>query len=149
LVFKVAGADTGDHSAVQKHIDTLEAFQRDTVENNRKDFVKKLSEGNTPKILATQIDSLTAFALSLSPEQYEQWSKTWESSPITPLLAQHGTQATGEPPAAGGTTDTAEDHKEVLRATVLQHKRSGMKEDAIKKTRSYQELIKLDPTYSL
>jgi len=145
--FKVGGVDTIDFGAVQKHIDTLEGFQKDTTEQRRKDFVLALSDPGK-KILATQVDSLTEFALGLSPEQYEQWSKTWESSPTNPLLAQHGSQGDGAPPDAGG-TDAKTDRISILKGNVQQHQRAGMKAEAIEKTGSFKELVKLDSTFSL
>jgi hypothetical protein len=146
FTFQVNGAPVSDFTVVQNHITVLETFQRDTIEARRTDFVRGLADSN--QILATQVDGLTTFALGLSPEQYEQWSKTFESAPTNPLLAQHGAQNGGTPPAAG-TTDASEDETNVLRESVIMLRRSGMTEEKVMKTSSYKKLIKLDPTFSL
>jgi hypothetical protein len=143
--FRVGGVETRDAAAVQTHIDVLEKFQTDTTETNRKDFVTALSKDN--KILATQVESLTAFALGLTPEQYEQWAKTYESAAPNPVLGQHGAANGGTPPPPAA--DNKDDDKEVLRETVVQLRRSGMTVDQVKKSKSYNQLVKLDPTFEL
>lgn len=86
--FSVNGQPTADFAAVQAHITSLEATVQAGKEKAVGDFVKGLSDEG--KILATQVDSLTEFAKSLSDSQYEAWASQYGSMPTIPLFAAHG-----------------------------------------------------------
>ncbi len=139
-MFMVGGRQVADQQAVQNHINALETFQRETVEGGRKAFVAKLSDDK--KIAASQVDSLTAFALKLNDEQFSDWAASYDSAPSQPLLGEYGGN-NGEPqPQNTQTEGSKADRIAVLEETVSMHARS-MSPDQLKNIPSYQELMKL------
>jgi ATP-dependent protease ClpP protease subunit len=140
--FMVSGAPVTDHTAVQAHITSLETAAKETQTNNRKAFVKQLSDDT--KILASGMTALEEFALSLSPEQYDSWCASWNAVPKLSVLQTPPVV----PPktAVGGTED---DELDIAKGIVKQHKISGMPLNAIKETDSYKKLIAADPEYKL
>jgi ATP-dependent protease ClpP protease subunit len=146
--FKMGSDESSDPIAVQKYIDTLEGFQRETVNGYRKQFVQSLATGDSPKIGAPQVEKLETFALSLSNEQYKSWVASWDAAPGLALLGSHaaGGRDGGEVTA---TKDAAKDQIEVALAIVDQHKRSGMAPESIKNTASYKTVIQNDPKFTL
>lgn len=133
--FRVNGGVVSDFAAVQRHIDTLEKFQKESVEQARRDFVTSLATDN--KILGNEetIKSMTEFALGLAPEQFVSWKATFAAAPGNPALQNHGAQTGGTP--AG--TARAE-RIEVLKDTIQQHTMVGMSKEKIEKLDSYKEL---------
>ena len=87
--FTLNGKQVTDPAAVQAHINVLEAFQKESGENARKDFLKNLAEGPAPKISAAQIPGLEAFALGLSDDQWKAYVASWDAAPAAPLLGLH------------------------------------------------------------
>jgi ATP-dependent protease ClpP protease subunit len=149
FTFKVNGQAVNDLAAVQNHITALEQWRDETQTQARKDFVTQLAHDN--KIAATQIDALTAFALALTDsDQYEAWKGTWDSAVALPMLGTHGGAGTsnhdGTNTHAGA---EAADELTLKKDIVTQHKRSGMKNEAIMQTDSYKRLMELDPTFKL
>jgi hypothetical protein len=140
-VFAVNGAQVTDPVAVQAHISALEKFRSDTTEQNRKDFVTALAAGTSPRIAATQVDALTEFALGLSPEQYESWTKTWGDAPVPSVLGNHGAGVTNHNNAAQSAPDPQADQISIWSETVRQHKLAGTPKAAIEKTDSYRKLV--------
>ncbi len=133
--FTVGGQRVNDFVAVQRHIDTMEQTLREQERSAREEFVKGLA--GSGRIPATQIDSLTAHALSLSPEQYETFSVSYGDASPAPLFAHHGNgSGGGTAPAATREPDELEIASEIVR----NHKMSGMQVDAIKRTPSYKKL---------
>lgn len=131
--FRVNGQPTTDFAAVQRHITALEGFQKETIEQGRKDFVAKLASDN--KILAAAIPSTEVFALGLQPEQFTAWKATWDVAPGNPALAKHGQQSGGTPGM-----NSRDDRIEVLKEQVAQHSRTGMSQENLQKLGSYKEL---------
>lgn len=144
FVNKVA---VSDPKAVQAHIDSLEGFQRETLEQNRKDFVQTLAASN--KIGASQMSGIEAFALGLTSDQYEAWKKTYDDAPALPLLGQHAAGSTNHDGQQSTREAQVADRIDVLKATVKQHQLTNMDPNKIKMTTSYIELMKLDPDYKL
>jgi hypothetical protein len=136
--FKISGSPTTDFAAVQRHIEVLETFQRETLENARKNFVNGLVTAN--KVPATQLDGLTEFALGLQPSQYEAWKKIYEDAPAMPLFGNHSTSTSNH--SNGGPSDN-EARIEVLKGIVKHHKDSGLSQDRIEQTSSWKELQEL------
>jgi hypothetical protein len=149
--FTIAGNQTTDYAAVQAHISKLEtantalsaqvtqleAFKAEQILAGRASFVKELVTAN--KVFASQTDALTAFVKELSPEQFEQWKKTYEGTASIPVLGQHG----------NGNASNAEDDADQkaqaskiadLEARVKMHKQSGMKQSQIEELDSYKQL---------
>ena len=136
--FKINGSSTVDYTAVQRHIDTLEGFQKETKEQARKDFVASLAADN--KILANEetIKASEAFALGLSDEQFTAWKATWNATPVSPVLQQHGKQSTDVP----GTSDRDAEIA-TLTEQVRMHQDAGMPLEKLQKLPSYTKLEKL------
>ena len=137
FAFSINGQATSDYAAVQAHINSLEGTVAEQRDNARREFVTALA--NRDLIPATQVDSLTEFALGLSSEQYEQWTGTFpEQGQPAPLFAAHGAAGGGGAPV---TTPTAEeDELATAEAIVKNHIKAHMKPDAIKRTTSYKKL---------
>jgi hypothetical protein len=142
--FRVNGAEVSDFAAVQTHIDTLETFVRESVNAGRTAFVKGLSDGN--KIAATQVESLTAHALSLNAEQFDAFKKAYDEAPASALFAAHGGQVTppnggGAPAPLGQGADQPLDDVAKAEAIVAMHRRAGRSDDEIKATASGKLLV--------
>lgn len=142
--FKLNGSLSGDAVAVQNHIDGLELFRKETLENARKSFVTNLATEN--KIAATQINDLEEFVLSLNDSQYEKWTASWNAAASLPMLGSHA-GGTNAAPSDAEATKAAEIDK--FKAIVRQHKLGGMSNEKIGKTESYKSLLELDPDYKL
>lgn len=140
----VNGVRVTDPAAIQAHINSLEGFRTETFAAARSSFVNKLASDN--KITAAQVEAMGAFAQTLTTEQYEGWTATWNASAPLPLLARHAGATNTD--GTGSANDSA-DRLEVVRQTVMMNKRGGMTEEQIKVTNSYRELMKLDPTFNL
>lgn len=148
--YVINGSQVADPIAVQNHILSLEQFQRDTVEANRRNFVTGLAGGAQPKIAATQIDGLTEFAQKLTPEMYAAWTATFATAPVSSTLTQHGQTVSNPGNAAqDGQVDRVADEISVWEATVLQHRRAGTPTEAIKNTNSYKKLVAAGKTVDL
>lgn len=144
--FSINGSLSTDAVAVQNHINGLEQFRKETLENARKTFVENLATDK--KIAATQIDDLVEFALELSDKQYEKWCASWNAAIPSSMLAQHG--GTGDPTTGDpSSTDTKAAEIETQEQIVRQHKLSGMKPEVIKNTESYKKLKALKPDFEL
>lgn len=146
--FTLQGQPTNDFTAVQNRLNFLEEFRNEAIKSGKVSFVEKLAADN--KILASQVDKLTAYALSLSDEGYSAWKDTWDGSPALPMLA--GSHAEGTTNHAGSQTEAADAvaaELETKKGIVNQHKLSGMSEDKIKNTPSYKRVMELDPTFKL
>lgn len=147
FTFTINGQQTNDFSAVQAHITGLETAASEAKSANRKSFIKGLSEGDTPKILASAIDSIESFALDLNDEGWAAFAKSYESAPAVAAVSQHDTGQTnpqGKSPVGG--TPAVSTEFTTAAAIVRQHKLSGMKPEKIKLTDSYKKLVAGDPT---
>lgn len=138
--FRVNGAEVTDVAAVQRHIDTLEMFAKDTRENSRKDFVAGLVKSG--KVLAPQATELQEFALALSEDMYAKWTKTFDGATTNPLLANHG-NAQSAAPTGNDAADARKDRISILQDTIAMHRRSGMSDDKIAKTSAAKELASM------
>ena len=141
--FRVHGVEITDVAAVQRHIDTLEAFAKDTRETGRKDFVASLAKDG--KVLATQVAELQEFALGLPDAMYDKWVKTFAAAATNPLLAKHGNAQSGEP-TGNDTINARQDRINILQDTIAMHRRSGMSDEKIAQTNAAKELAALTNT---
>jgi hypothetical protein len=142
--FRIAGAETQDFGAVQRHIDSLELTLKTVDEANRKGFVKGLVDNK--QVLAAQQPALEAFALKLDAASYAEWAKTYEGSAALPLLQNYGQGAgdnTGNPDAGNNETDPVKDRIEVLTETIKDFRRIGWNEEKIATTEIGKELARL------
>jgi hypothetical protein len=142
--FRIAGAETQDFSAVQKHIDSLELTLKTVDETNRKGFVKGLVDNK--QVLAAQQPALEAFALKLDAASYAEWAKTYEGAGALPLLQNHGQGAganTNNPDQGNNETDPVKDRIEVLTETISDFRRVGWNDEKIATTSAAKELARL------
>lgn len=146
-VFSVNGKQVSDYSAVQAHINALEKFQAESMEQNRRDFVASLAKDG--KILATQLDGQTEFALGLTPEQYTKWCGTWGQAAKAPVLGNHADGVSDPDNKAQSGQDAQEEQYSIWRDTVLAHKMAGTPVDKIKASASYRSLIAAGQTVDL
>jgi len=147
FTFTVNGQQTTDMTVVQNRLNFLETFRNESMTSARKQFVNDLAKGN--KILATQMESMEKYALSLNDEQYDAWKATWDGAASNALFApQPGGSTNHDGPQSQAKVDAA-DQLEIYRDTVMHHKRSGMNDEQIKATDSYKNLIALDPEFKL
>lgn len=129
---------------VAQHISTLENFRTETVKNGRKNFVASLAAGPKPKILASQIEKLEAFALSLSPEQFEDWKTSWDAAPGQAMLGNHSGGTSNENGDADSNLAKLKDELEINKEIVASHKRANMPQAQIEKTPSFQRMQELE-----
>lgn len=137
------GTVVTDAAEAQRRVAVLEQFAADTQTSNRKAFVKHLADEG--KILASGMDEIEKFALSLSPETYDSWSASWNAVPKSTVL-----QSMATIPSVGASVVKDEaDQIKVWEETVTQHQRGGMREEQIKQTASYKNLIAAKPDFKL
>lgn len=132
----INGVMVTDWQAIQNHLASLETAQNEAQEQFRRDFVTGLSNAN--KIPATMVDGLTAHALSLSAEQFSEWSALYDAAPSQGLFAKHGSTG-GSSDQQASSTNEAADRIEVLKGVVAMHERT-MSAEKVKQTKSYIEL---------
>lgn len=139
VTFLINGAKTTNLQAVQNHINTLETFRSETIDQSRRDYVEGLSKGN--KILASQVDGLTELVLSFSNEQFDKWKASYDAAPATTLFDPHG-QTPGDQsrPGNGGGADAVAAEIADLEQVVADHKRVGMSQEQIEKKESWKRL---------
>jgi hypothetical protein len=135
--FSINGAATNDFGAVQQHITALETAAQEQADQARREFVSSLASSN--RVAATQVESLTAHALSLSGEQYATFRASFEAAPSMSLLGQHGNSVTNP----NGEGDPQSDEVAVLEEIVANHRRAGMTEEKVAKTKSFNRLQEL------
>jgi hypothetical protein len=159
--FTIAGQPTNDFAKVQAHITSIEAqnatfaaAQAEAKESNRKAFIKGLAEGATPKILASQIESIEGYALKLDDDGWTAFTKSYETVPALSTVSQHANATSlGQQVNLNGQTPVptqtggADDQVEIWAGTVDMHSRSGMKPDQIKATASYKKLQAAKPDH--
>lgn len=148
FTFTIAGQQTQDFSAVQAHISALETAADEQRQQTRKDFIKGLAEGPTPKILASAIPQIEGYALKMDGDSWKSFVDSWGQAQAVPAVSQHAVSTgnpTGTTPVTGATEPTAAD---TLAAVLKQHRYSGMHEAEIQKTASYSKLKALDPNHS-
>lgn len=154
FAFSIGGKQTTDFAAVQAHINTieaanaaLEAFRTESVEAGKVEFVKSLIRDN--KINASQEEQYIDYAKSQSDEGFAAWKKLMEA---TPQMSVTGAQGAGFSQSVNESTETdaKSERIDVLKSIVSSHKLGGkMTDKQIEASASYQELVKLDSTFSL
>lgn len=137
FVFSVNGQNVTDPNQVQAYIVRMEGFIKETREVSRKNFVAALVTAN--KLTVAQQPGQEAFALSLSDEQFEAWSKGWELAPTASILGTHTSGVTN--PNNTAQTASAPSDLDNARAIVKMHEQGGMPSADLKKTSSYQKLV--------
>jgi hypothetical protein len=97
------------------------------------------------KIVQTQVEVLTAYSSSLTPEGFTAWSATFDSTPTNPVFGKYDANATVSPEQQTGQPTAVDTYKE----TVATFSRMGMDKKVIMDTDSYKKLIKAEPNFSL
>lgn len=137
FVFSMNGQNVTDYNQVQQYITRLEGFIAETREAGRKSFVSGLVKDN--KITVAQQDGQTAFALSLSDEQYDSWTKNWNTAPTAQILGQHASGVSNSNNSAQ--SGTQPDALQTARDIVKMHERNNMPLETLKATASYKALV--------
>ena len=136
--FRINGVETQDFGQVQSHIDALESAIGEQAETNRREFVTSLANRNL--IPATQVDSMTEHALSLTDEQWQAFTKMYpEDTAPAALFQNHGTNGSESDPSG----NNGPSEVDTLRETVTMHRKSGMPDAKVKETKSYKRLMEL------
>jgi ATP-dependent Clp endopeptidase proteolytic subunit ClpP len=143
--FIVNGAEVTDPAAVQAHIQALETYRTESIENGRKTFVDQLAKDG--KILASAIKDTSEFAVSLTSEQFDKWKATMVAAPSSSLFDPHGADTKQQTPQAQAAAQTAQ-RITVLKEIVQGHKDGGMPQDQLEKLDSYMELQRLEAAAS-
>jgi hypothetical protein len=143
FAFSMNGEKVTDFAKVQQHLATLEEFAKTTQAATRVDFVKGLASNG--KIVQTQVEVLTAYSSSLTPEGFTAWSATFDSTPTNPVFGKYDANATVSPEQQTGQPTAVDTYKE----TVATFSRMGMDKKVIMDTDSYKKLIKAEPNFSL
>lgn len=147
MSFSINGATENDPVKIQAYISGLETFKAETVASGRVNFVSDLAKNG--KILATQMESLTAFAKTLTDEQFQSWKSAMEAQPSSSLLGNHAATAQNQS-APGQPEDEAKATRIMtLQSVVSMHQSRGASADEIKASDSYKELVALDPTAAI
>lgn len=146
--FLINGTRTTDMSVVQNHINGLETFRTEAIENSRIDFVEGLAQQN--KIAAPQVGNkaegdnpatgLIKFALNLTDEQFSDWKASFDSAPSQPLFSKHGIEPGDQFAPTNSGDESIQDRISTLEQIVADHKRSGMSQEKIEAKDSYKEL---------
>lgn len=144
--FTVNGQEVSDFAAVQAHITNLENAAAETKANNRKNFIKGLAEGSAPKILATQIEGIEAYALKMDDASWEAFEKSWNVVSATPILGNHTAGNTGNQGQPTGTPQQNQnDEVSTLEGIIKQHRMGKMSQTALENTASFKKLKQLKP----
>lgn len=145
-VFNCGGNQTSDFAAVQNYISGLETevnglrtFRTETLTAGRKNFVSQLAKDK--KILGSQVEGMTAHALSLTDEQFSAFTAMYKDSPVLPLFGEHG-GSSGSPENVEDLTKDEREFKQVEQQ-VNWHRMSGMREDDVAQTLSYKRYVEL------
>lgn len=140
MMFQIGDKQTSDPAEVQAFINAQVTAGQEAVKVNRADFIKGLAGPEVNKIAATQIDSLTAFAQGLTPEQFTTWSASYEHAPALTLFEKHGADQGDNGGTPKDAVKVAEDEINTAKAVVSLHRGRNTSEAIIKKTESYQKL---------
>lgn len=162
--FRIGQDETTDYAKVQAYVAQLETANGTLVAENasltttvealntaakeqgdiaRKAFVAKLATDK--KIVQPQVESLEALVVTMSDDQYAAFCAAYDKAPASSLLSNHGNTVTN-PDGNGTQPDARQDRIDILTETVKQHRRAGLSEEAIAKTKSAIELSQLIST---
>lgn len=131
-------AAEGENAALKAQVETLTTAQAEQVAVARANFVSGLATAK--KITATQVESLTELAKTMTDAQFEAFSKSYEAAPVLSLFGNHGSGVTNP---AGGEPDERATKIAELEERVAMHRRAGISEDDVKNTPSFKELAAL------
>lgn len=141
--FMINGNPVSDVGQVQAYITGLEAFRNETLEGARVSFVESLVTDG--KLMASQKESMTAFAKGLSSEQFMSWKAAMEAAPQLSVLGVHGApNSAGTNGAVPGSAQAAANSElETAQGIVRMHQMAGKSEEFIKNTDSYKTVQRL------
>lgn len=161
FVFSIAGKQTTDFAAVQAHITSLEAQNAtlsqaatETKLANRRAFIKGLAEGQTPKILASQIPNVEGYALNMDDASWTAFQQAYENAPALSAVSNHSQTADGSAVNASGTSPvgsqpTGDAELDTAVEVIKQFKMQGMKPDKIRETPSFAKVKAKKPDHPI
>lgn len=145
VLFRVNGQTTTDQSVVQAHIDelenekkVLEAFRVETTNSSRKAFIDSLASSN--RIIQPQVAPFQELVLTMTPEQFEQFQKTYNAAPVQNILKDHANGVTdpdGKQEVAPG---SVADNIAIQEGVIAMLRRSGKDDAFIANTDAYKKL---------
>lgn len=143
--FTVNGASESNYTAVQAHIEQLEAFRTESISAGRTGFVDQLVAGN--KLPAPQAETMKTLVETFTSDQFDAFKASYEAAPANTLFEKHGDgEGTVTNPDGDTDTDPAKDQYEVDAEVVSMHKKSGMPEEQIHNTDSYKRMVAFEQT---
>lgn len=137
-VFQIGDKTTTDPAEVQAYLNAQHTAHIEATKANRAEFVN--AQAAASKIAATQIESLTAFAQGLSPEQFTAWSSSYEHAPTLTLFQKHGADQGDNNNAPQSVEQKSQDELNAAKAVVSMHRGRNTPEATVKKTESYMKL---------
>lgn len=142
-MFTINGQATSDFSAVQRHITALETQATEARNADRAAFVNSLVQANLILGNEENVTAQTAFAQSLTDEQYATWKSGFVSEARPALLSPHATPAASTGGVVGAAAPGAPNGSqlEIDKETVKLHRSLGRTTDQLKAMPSYQRLV--------
>lgn len=144
--FRIGNETTQDFARVQAHIDgltqevtVLRQFRDETQNSVRTEFVAGLADSGA--IAAPMAESLTALALTMTPEQFEAFRATYALAPSASLFGRYGDTQPAAPAAGDPQAQELDTNVEVLR----NFRRAGQDVEWIKKTKAYAAVAAVNP----
>lgn len=134
----VNGVAESDLSAIQAHINSLEAFRDAQRADARAGYVDSLVTDK--KIMGPVADSLKALVMSMNDDQFSQFRETYDAMPTLPILGNHGTTASNTESSA---STARRERIAVLEGIVEHHRNSGKTQSLIENLPSWKELQEL------
>lgn len=128
----------------------LRQFQEETIKTGREEYAKGLVRAG--KYAQQQEADLVAYAQSLDAAGFDAWKKINDAAPVMPIMGQYGQQTYSDPgvQSQAAAADAAKAERiSTLTGMVRNHQMANVSSDKIQKMASYQELVKLDPTFAL
>lgn len=133
--FRVNGTHTNDFSAVQRHIDALEATQKEARASYRTGYVESLVTDG--KITPAMKDNFTKLVLGMTDDAFKDFSAGYDAAPKLSIFENHG-GGNGDPGQGAGQSDPSEDL--VILQEIVDNLSVSMDHDKLVKTSAYQKL---------
>lgn len=142
-MFTVNGQSTSDFAAVQRHITTLETQATEARNAARAAFVNELVAANLILGNEENVAAQTAFAQSLTDQQFETWKSGFVVAARPALLSQHAAPAASTNGVLGSTAPGAPGSEdiEIAKGVVAMHRSINTPEAQLKATPSYKRLV--------
>ena len=137
--FRINGVtEVSDFAAVQAHIEELEIFRTESIQEGRTSFIDSLAANKI--IGGPQAAQFKELAPTMSNDQWAQFTKSWEGVSPSNLFARHDL---GDGTSSQGEIDATAERIATLEGIVQNHRYRGATEEQISNMGSYKELTTL------